>query len=473
MDRLHALDAEFLHVEDDHAPMHIAGVCVFENPAPSRQEFANLLASRLHLLPRYRQRIRPVPLELGRPVWVDDEHFDLEYHLRYAALPEPGDQRVLETMMGRLMSHRLDRARPLWEAWLVEGLADNRWAIIFKVHHCMVDGVAGVALLSALLDVEESPASLDAEPWAPRGAPNGLTLVVGAWAGLAMDATRWLVQAPQLVVHPRRAVQQVVNLGSGLGGFLRHLSITTPLSIDGKIGARRNWATSSASMADIAKVREQFGGTINDVVMAAVTAGYRTLLLAAGEEPQGATLRCAIPVSVRSEDGKGVADNRVSVLLYELPVHIADPVERLRSVPDRISDLKGSHMADAGKSIAEVSDLLPPMLVGGFTRLFVRSEQLVAQRVINTIATNVPGPQFPLYCLGRKMLEYRPFVPITQGIRVGTAILSYDGRMFFGVTGDYDSDPDVGLLAATMAEEIGTLRKAAARQRRSSAKQRK
>ena len=457
MERLSALDASFIQMEDGIAHMHIAGLCVFDGPAPTLAELHALLESKLHLIPRYRQRVRSVPFELGRPVWVDDPHFRLDYHVRHTALPTPGGDAELVTLMGRLMSQPLDRNRPLWETWLVEGVDDDRWALVFKVHHCMVDGVAGVELLTVLLEMTREVDLAAPRPWTPSAEPSGPAMAIDAWKGLAVDVVDGARALPTLAMNPRRSVRSVTDFGRGIGGFVRNLTAPRRLSIEGSIGPHRTWAHSSASLTDVAAIRAEYGGTVNDVVLSAISAGFRDLLRSRSDDPDDAVVRSLVPVSVRGTDGRGVPDNRVSTLLYLLPVHIDDPVERLRAVHDEMAELKGSHMAEAGETVTRIGDLAPPMVVGTVVRLGVRAEHVLPQRIVHTVTTNVPGPQFPLYCLGREMLEYRPFVPISHGVRIGTAILSYNGRLAFGVTGDLDTAPDVAVVADGAARSIREL----------------
>jgi len=457
MDRLSTLDAEFLHLEDGIAHMHIAGACVFDDPPPAFTDVEALIASKLHLIPRYRQRVRSVPFELGRPVWVDDPHFDLGYHIRHTALPAPGDNEAFCRLMGRLMSQPLDRERPLWEAWLVEGLEHDRWALIFKVHHCMVDGIAGVELLTVMLDLDPEATIGAPEPWAPTPEPLGATKALNAWVGLATDSVNLAKGAVGALADPFAMVHSAADTLGGIARFATNLSATEPLSIEGAIGPHRAWAHSSASLADVRTIRDAFGGTINDVVLAAVSGGYRALLRARGDDADHAVVRSMVPVSTRHDDGQGVPDNRVTLILYELPVQLSDPVERLRSVHQQMAELKGSHMPEAGEAIISMGNLAPPMVVGGMSRFAQRAMRQRSQHAINTVTTNVPGPQFPVYCLGHEMVEYRPFVPISHGIRVSTAILSYNGHLFFGVTGDYASAPEVDVLARATSEGIAEL----------------
>ena len=456
MDRLSTLDAEFLHLEDEQTHLHIAGLAVFQGPMPSVEEVSAQILGKLHLIPRYRQRVREVPLELGRPVWVDDPYFSIEYHVRHSALPAPGDDAALDRLMSRLMSQRLDRNRPLWETWLVEGLADDRWALIFKVHHCMVDGVAGVGLLEALLDIEAVPTPPVPEPWEPAPEPSSAELVADAWMGLVADTAARGARALATATRPVDAAEQVWQTILGASRFFRHLGPRAAPSLEGAIGPHRRWTHVTLDLAEVKRIGKAAGGTVNDVVLAAMTAGWRTYLQHRGD-PLDAAVRTLVPVSVRHGDGEGVPDNRVSALLVELPTHLSDPIERFDAVRAEMAERKASYMAEAGEWVTSVGDLVPPMLVGSASRLAMRALQALPQRSVNTITTNVPGPQFPLYCLGREMLEYRPFVPITHGAAVATAILSYNGKLDVGITGDYDRAPDIAVLAAGVAEGVAEL----------------
>ena len=458
MDRLTALDAEFLHIEDGIVHMHIGGACVFDDPPPPFHELEALVASKLHLIPRYRQRVRSVPLALGRPVWVDDPHFDLGYHLRHTALPAPGDDGMFRRLMGRIMSQELDRRRPLWEMWLVEGLHGGRGALVCKVHHCMVDGIAGLELLSTLLDLQAGATIGEEQPWTPKPEEPGVVKVLDAWGGLTSSTLGMVRGIPGSITHPVAACRSVLTTAEGAARFVRHLAPTQSLSIEGPIGPNRVWTSASASLADVKTICSAFGGTVNDVVLAAVSGGYRALLMERGDNVDHAVLRSLVPVSTRHSDGRGIPDNRVSALLYELPVRVADPVERLRVVHREMDELKSSHIAAAGEAVVAIGNLAPPMALSSFSRLAIRSARVLGQHSLNTVTTNVPGPQFPLYCLGHQMLEYLPFVPISHGLRVGTAILSYNGRIFFGVTGDYATMPDVDVLAAAAVSGIEELR---------------
>lgn len=452
------LDAEFLHVEDGIAHMHIAGVSVFEGPSPAFADLLAMMASKLHRIPRYRQRVRMVPLELGRPVWVDDPHFNLEYHVRHTALPSPGDDLALRSLMARLMGQELDRQRPLWELWLVEGLEGGRWALISKVHHCMVDGVSGVDLLNIVLDLEREVALPEPTPWSPAPEPSGAAKVLDAWSGLATDTLGLVRGTPSAARDPLGSLRGLRDTGSGLLRLVRHLTTTTPTTLEGSISPHRAWAHSSVPIDVVREIRKHVDATLNDVVLGVLAGAYRDLLVHRGEDPDTTVLRSLVPVSVRAPDAHGVLDNRVSAILLELPVHLADPVARVRLVHDEMERLKASHMSEAGQLVVRLGDLAPPMVVGPLMRAATRLLAQAPQRSVNTVTTNVPGPQLPLYCLGREMLAYYPYVPLSHGVRVGTAILSYNGQLAFGVTGDYDAAPDVDVLAAAVPAGFEELR---------------
>ena len=458
MERLSVLDAEFLHVEDGVAHMHIAGLSIFEGPCPELAELTEAMATKLHLIPRYRQRIRTVPFELGRPIWVDDPHFDLEYHVRHTALPAPGDDRALRELMAWLMSEELDRDRPLWEIWLVEGMADDRWALVSKVHHCMVDGVSGADLLSVVLDVEPQPNLPEAQPWSPTPEPSGMAKVLDAWSGLAGDTFDLVRRTPSVVRDPVGAARGLLDTARGLGHLLGHLGTTTPSTLEGSIGPHRVWAHAAVPIDTVRAIRTGIDATLNDVVLGVLAGAYRELLLHRGEDADHTVLRTLVPVSVRAPDAHGVLDNRVSAMLLELPVHLDDPRQRVELVHAEMLRHKASHMSEAGEVVVRLGDLAPPMVVGPLMRTATRVLAQRPQRSVNTVTTNVPGPQFPLYCLGREMVEYYPFVPLSYGVRVGTAIMSYNGWLAFGVTGDYDSAADVEILAGAIEPGFDELR---------------
>jgi diacylglycerol O-acyltransferase len=443
MDRLSPLDSLFLHVEDGVTHMHIASCAIFERPPPPYEELVALIASKLPLLPRYRQKVRFVPGHLGRPVWVDDPHFNLSYHVRHSALPPPGGEVELTNLMGRLMSVELDRHRPLWEVWMIEGLKDGRWALISKVHHCMVDGISGTDLMVLTLDQSRRPdPPPPAEAWEPARQPSDAMLTVGAVVDLLRTPAEQLRAARALVRTPQHTVRSFFDVASGGLALSRELRPAPSLSIEGAIGPHRRWAFARTSLDELKEIRRVLGGTVNDVILSVITSAFRDLLLARGDPVDDVAVRSLVPVSVRTADDR-TQNNQVAAMIAELPVGIADPVERLEAIQRHMATLKGSHEADASDALNSLARFTPPMLYALGLRSATAAVRRVPQRNVNTVTTNVPGPPMPLYALGRELVEYLPFVPLSQGVRLGIAILSYNGGVRFGVTGDYDTVPEV------------------------------
>jgi diacylglycerol O-acyltransferase len=457
LDRMSPLDAMFLHLEDGVSHMHIASVLLLDGPPPSYDEFASMVAGKLSLVPRYRQVVRFVPLQLGRPVWADDPHFNLAYHVRHTALPPPGDEADLRRLVGRVMSQQLDRTKPLWELWMVEGLSDGRWALLAKTHHSMVDGVSGTELLTVMFDVAPDATPPATADWEPAPLPSGVALAVDAVATMARSSVEQVRALRAASRVPRQAVGQLREVLSGLAALAGIVPRTPPSSLNGSIGPHRRYAWASTTVEDIKRIRKSLGGTFNDVILAAITAGFRSLLESRGESTDR-VVRTLVPVSVRGRDlsgravGDGTFDNRVSAMFAELPVGISDPVERLERVSAQLGGLKESKQAVAGEALTSLSGFAPPILLALGTRLATKA----AQRNVNTVTTNVPGPQLPLYVLGRRMRTALPYVPLGVQCRIGVAIFSYDGHVTFGVTGDYDTAPDIDVLCegieAGMAE---------------------
>jgi WS/DGAT/MGAT family acyltransferase len=457
------LDATFLHVEDSVTHMHIASTLVFEGPAPRYEDLLTMIAGKLQLVPRYRKVVQFVPLNLGRPVWVDDPHFRLEYHVRHTALPSPGGVVELRRLIGRVMGQQLDRNRPLWELWMVEGLGDGRWAIMSKVHHCMVDGVSGTELLTVVLDLSPDPPRPEPLPWHPQQAPTPVALAFEAVGEMAVSPFEQMRALRAATRVPRHAFNQALQAGQGLAGLAGLIRPTPASSLNGPIGPHRRYAWAETSVDDIKRIRKGIGGTFNDVVLAAITGGFRRLLESRGE-PVDRVLRTMVPVSVRPRDERGVAvgdgslANKVSAMFAELPVGLSDPVERLHAVSTQLANLKESRQAVAGEALTSLSGFAPPALLALGARIATKA----AQRNINTVTTNVPGPQIPLYVLGRKMLAAYPYVPLAGQIRIGIAIFSYDGHVTFGVTGDYDTATDIEVLCQGIEDEMAELLAAAA-----------
>jgi len=441
MEPLSALDESFLHLETEFSQMHIGSVAIFEGPPPSYDELCAMVDSKLAQVPRYRQKVRFVPLAVGRPCWVDDPHFHLPYHLRHTALPSPGSEEQLRNLVGRVMAQHLDRARPLWEMWIAEGLQEGRWALVSKVHHCMVDGVAGSDLLTVILDREREAAPPAGEEWVAHPEPNTVELLAHGLAELAnpMEVVHSVENA---VRAPRQFAERVLAAGQGLVSMRGLVRRTPAFSINGPLGPHRRWAWARTRLSDVKTAREALGGSVNDVVLAVVTNGFRALLQSRGEQVDDRVIRTLVPVSVRAPSARGTPDNRVSAMFAELPIGIADPGERLRSIHAQMQNLKESKGALAGEALTSLSGFAPPMLLA----LGERVAAHVGQRNVNTVTTNVPGPQFPLYAAGRRLLEAFPYVPLAGNVRIGVAIFSYDGGLNFGVTGDYDTAPDLDVL---------------------------
>lgn len=463
MNRMSALDALFLHAEDGTTHLHIGSCAVFAGPAPSMDELMALIGSKLHLAHRFRQKVRQVPGGLGRPVWVDDPGFDLGYHVRHSALPPPGNEQDLDNLMGRLMSHELDRTRPLWEMWLVEGLARGRWALISKVHHCMVDGVSGTDLMTVLMDKAPDVGVGQVPPWTPDPEPSDVRLTLDALVGLALAPGRQVATLVRGGGSAGFAIRHVRETVAGVRSFGRRLTApTSPLSIEGSIGSHRRWAVARSTLADTKAIRTVLGGSVNDVVLTAITAAFRELLVQRGDVVDDATITSLVPVSIRSGDDH-TYNNQVSMMLAELPIGVADPLDRLRALQAGMAELKRSNQALAGAAAFDVVDMMPPALFVAGVRAAMTILRRSPQHTINTVTTNVAGPPYPLFALGREMLEYLPFVPLSPGVRVGVAILSYNGRLAFGITGDYDSAPDVQTMAEGIEAAFAELGELAAR----------
>jgi diacylglycerol O-acyltransferase len=447
MDRMSMLDAEFLYIEDGCVQLHIGSCAVFEGPPPSFEEFAAMTESKLPRVPRYRHVVRDVPLGLGRPVWVDDPHFNLEYHLRHTALPSPGGDDQLRRLTSRIMGQTLDRRRPLWESWMVEGLDGGRWAVITKVHHAMVDGVSGAEMMNVLLDLEPDAPLAAPEPWQPESPPSEAELVLDAVGGFLGQLRHMGGAFGSVLVHPRRLFSVLHDDREALVESSKSFEGRQTGSLGGTIGPHRRWDWAEGSLDEIKAIKTALGGTVNDVVLAAITSGFRALLEARGEVVEGLTMRTLVPVSVRGEDQHGQFNNKVSGLIAELPIGMDDAGDRLRFISEQMRTLKASHGAELGEAATTLGDLVLPGMLAIGSRLTMRLMERLPKLSIGTVTTNVPGPQFPLYAMGRRLVAYYPFVPIAHGAPVGVAILSYDGKVAFGLTGDYEALPDLRVLA--------------------------
>jgi diacylglycerol O-acyltransferase / wax synthase len=453
MDRLQPLDAMFVEAEDEdeNTSMAIASIAVFQGPALSRDEVMGLIADRLPSVPRYRQKLRTVPFRLARPVWVDDQDFDIGYHVRRAVLPAPGEYQQLAELIGRVMSRRLDRGHPLWEYWVVEGLARDRWAMISKVHHCMIDGIGGADLYRLML-------GLSTEPGQPSGAvpaepPSPVSLAAQAAADLALLPVRQARAVGAAVADPRGTIRLVAGMAQAVARFSPSLRPAVPSSLSGRIGRRRRYAWTQVSLDDIKTIKRELGGTVNDVVLAAISGGFRELLIGRGEEPRPHAVPSLVPVSVRAPGERSGFGNQVSATVTNLPVHVADPVERLAAVRAEQDSLKASHEAIIGQALESLAEYSAYPLAAWL----VRRAFGLQQREIVTVTTNVPGPQEPFYWMGRRLEEIMPYVPIASTVRIGVSIFSYDGKVAFGITGDYAANADIEVLARGIEHGVAEL----------------
>jgi diacylglycerol O-acyltransferase / wax synthase len=431
--------------------MHVASTSIFEGSAPSHAEFRDHIASRLHLVPRFRQKLRFVPFSQGRPVWVDDPHLNLDYHVRQTALPAPGSEEQLRNLAARIFSQQLDRSKPLWELWLVEGLDGDRFAIIGKSHHALVDGVSGVDITTVLFDVEKEPANPPVQPpkWAPRPEPTDLKLLSDALHERA-TSPREIVRGVRAALRgPRQVLRGFRDTGKLVGAGISAPS--TPFNVE--IGPHRRIAFVRTDLDTLKAVKDEHGGTVNDVVLAVVTGAIGNYLRARGHDTEGLEMRAMVPVSVRAEEERGVLGNRISAMMAPLPVWCEAPVQRLHLITETMGDLKGSGQAVGAEILTRIVDFAPTTIASQAARL------QPAQRFFNLVVTNVPGPQFPLYVLGRQMESIFPLVPLARRQALCVGIMSYNGQVDFGLIGDYDAMADLdsfGLdLEGAVAEIVG------------------
>ena len=459
LDRLSATDASFLHQEGPNAHMHIGAVLLFEGPPPAFEDYLDHVRSRLHLVPRYRQKLATPPLETGRPLWVDDPSFNLEYHVRHTALPAPGTQEQLMMMAARIASQQLDRSRPLWESWLVEGIEDNRFALLFKTHHALVDGVSGVDLATVLFDLqpEPTPPPSDLEPWVPRPEPSAAELVaagVRSAVGRSLTLTRRAIGAG---TRPASTAGRLIEAAEGIGEIVwagLNPAPETPLNVE--TGPHRRFAAVRQDLADYKAVKNTLGGTVNDVVLTVVSGALARWLRSRGIRTEGLEMRALVPVSVRTDDQRGSLGNRLAVMRGPLPVYIRDPAARLRYVKQAMDGLKDSKQAVGAETLAAVTDLAPPTILAQASRLNFST------RLFNLLVTNIPGPQLPLYVLGRQLQDIYPlaFLPVFHALAV--AIISYNGGLYYGLLADYDAMPDLNVIVEGLDRSLADLMQAAA-----------
>jgi WS/DGAT/MGAT family acyltransferase len=453
-DRLTALDASFLHQEGPTSHMHVGAVTIFEGPPPAYDEFLDALRDRLHLVPRYRQKLTFPRFESGRPLWVDDADFRLEYHVRQSALPRPGSEAQLLRMAARTFSQQLDRAKPLWEMWLVEGLEDNRFALISKTHHALIDGVSGIDLATVLFDIEPVPRAIPHpdEAWQPKPEPTAAEVLASGAAGAVRTGLRLATGAMNVLSRPQTTLEGAREALEGVSEIAwagLNPAPATPLNVE--IGPHRRFVGVRNELADFKVVKDAFGATVNDVVLAAVTGALRAWLRGRGVRAEGLELRALVPVSIRAEHEHGALGNRIAAMRGPLPVYIEDPVARLRAIKQAMDGLKSSKQAVGAEVLANVQNFAPPTILAQASRLNFST------RLFNLIVTNVPGPQFPLYVRGREMQDVFPVAFLPKNHALAIAIMSYNGEMNFGLLADYDALPDVGRIAEGIEASLAEL----------------
>jgi diacylglycerol O-acyltransferase len=438
VEQLNTLDAGFLMVEDSdrNVSLAIGGIAIIEGAVPEYDEFKNVLAERLQAIPRCRQMLRTQPFDVGAPQWVDDPGFDLSRHVRRAAVPKPGDDGELFQVVADVLERRLDRDRPLWECWIIEGLKGNRWAILLKIHHCVADGIAAARMLTGLCDdidgdafarpvvAKQGSAQKHLKPVPdPNPRSNPLVDLWRTATGITDAATRTVSGAAEIAT-----------------GLLRP---TPGSSLVGPVTAMRRYRAVRVPLADVEQVCRKFDVTINDVALAAITEGFRSVLLHRGEQPRPDSLRTLVPVSVRSPDTLDKPGNRLSIMLPYLPVEQDDPIQQLRAVHSRLTRTKQGGQRQAGNMAVSVTGYVPFMLSSWIIRLLTR----LPQRGIVTLATNVPGPHHQLEMMGRTVARLLPIPPIALQLRTSVAVLSYADDLVFGITADYDAGADIDELA--------------------------
>jgi diacylglycerol O-acyltransferase / wax synthase len=459
-ERLSALDASFLALEDASCHMHIGAVSVFDagpltlpGGGIDIDRIRDLMEKGLYRIPRYRQRLAHVPV-VGHPVWVDDPRFNLAYHVRHTHLPRPGDARQLKRLVGRLMSQQLDRGKPLWELWVVEGLEGDRFAFVNKIHHCMIDGVGSVELTGTIMQrTPEHDPRLDKAPppWLPRPAPAPAQLLADELRHLARAPLTAVTAAGRALTSPGQTWGAVTATVQGLVEALGGLSPASPSPLNVEIGPHRRFDWTEMDLGRVREVKARHGGTVNDVVLAILSGALRRFLRRRGMDIDGLEFRAMLPVNVRTDADQRGLGNRVAMLVARLPLDEGDPRQRLARVVEETQRVKQSHQALGVQTLEALSDQT-------FTTLFTEFGRLAARaRPFNLVVTNVPGPQFPVYVLGARMQACYPLVPLFRGQALGVALFSYDGRLYWGFNADWDTVPDLHELVTAVDGELEAL----------------
>ncbi|MCV7354836.1 wax ester/triacylglycerol synthase family O-acyltransferase [Mycolicibacterium fluoranthenivorans] len=421
---LNALEAGFLQAEDadGHTSLALGAVALLSGPAPSHDHLLTVLAERAARVPRCHEVLRETQMDLVAPRWVEDEGFDIAHHVRRVAVTAPGDDAALFAVVAQVMERRLDRSRPLWECWVIDGLAGDRWAMLIKIHHCVADGVAATAMLEELCDdwARTAPAADTSEP---------TTKPSGNWT---MNPVGWMQSAWRMSARAPRAALRVASGATELATALLEVS---PKSFTGPLSDLRTYSAAKVQLDDVRMIGERLGVTVNDVALAAITDSFRSAMLRRGLTPRAHSLRTAVPVSLRSADALHIPDNRIAVTLPQLPVEHADPLRRLQAVHDRMMSAKSGGQVSVGALAVAAAGLLPYAVTAPVVRLLTR----LPQRGVITVATNVPGPRRRLHIAGCEVLTLLPVPPIAMHLRTAIAILSYCDELVFGVIGDADS----------------------------------
>jgi WS/DGAT/MGAT family acyltransferase len=462
-DRLNPLDVSFLYMEESTTPMHVGGVAVFEAPAEpdgagegvDHARLVQLISERIAFVPRYRQRLRWVPGHLANPVWVDDESFDVTYHVRRSALPRPGSDAQLRELVGRLMSRQLDRARPLWEVYLVEGLSGGRFAIVTKTHHAMVDGISAVDIGQVILDATPEPRESPSDTWRPAREPSWFELLAGAVGDTVRRPTAVVDTVRSGFTDLTATAGRVLGTAGGVLAMARTAARPAPGSpLNAPIGEQRRFATAETELDDYKRIRKAHGGTVNDVVLAVVSGALRGWLQTRGHSVKPGTLvRALVPVSVRTTDQAGALGNRVSSYLVDLPVGEANAVMRLHQVSYAMRAHKETGQAVGADALIGLAGFSPPTLHS----LGARVASGLSRRMFNVVVTNVPGPQFPLYAAGARLLAPYPVVPLAKGQAVSIGLTSYNGGVFYGLNADRDAMTDVDVLTDGIVDALREL----------------
>jgi diacylglycerol O-acyltransferase len=457
MDRLTSIDASFLTNETSNAHMHVGAILIFEGPPPAYNDFLEHVRSRLHLVPRFRQKLAFPPVETGRPFWVDDPNFNLAYHVRHSALPSPGSEEQLRNIAGRLFSQALDRSKPLWELWLVQGLERNRFALVTKTHHALVDGVSGVDIATVLFDLKPVPEPIEPDrDCVAHPGPSSAELAARGLAGAARTPFGLARRAVRAASNPMRTTRKVVEAGEALAEVAWNFTNPAPeVPLNAEIGSHRRFAWARAELEDFKQIKNALGGTVNDVVLTVVSGALRSWLRSRGVKTEGLELRALVPVSIRAEDERGQLGNRIAAMRGPLPVYIEDPVKRLETVKRAMTGLKESKQALGAEVISRFNDFAPPTLLAQASRINFST------RLFNLIVTNVPGPQIPLYVLGRELQDVFPVAFLPENHALAIAIMSYNGGIDFGLLGDYDTMEDIEMLATGLSESLADLKAAA------------